>query len=60
MPRPIGLVSAKLLTLKVGQSHFVNLRRPDQAIRVAKKHAPAEAAWTVESVDGGKIVTRTR
>ena len=59
MPKQFEAVTARLLSLRPGQSCVVNVCRPDRQISVARKHEP-ERDWRVRSVDGGKVVTRVR
>ncbi len=59
MPKDIEEVTARLLSLRPGQSCVVNVRRPDRQISTARKREP-ERDWRVQSVDGGKVVTRVR
>jgi|KBSSwiStaDraftv2_1062776.scaffolds.fasta_scaffold2037968_2 hypothetical protein len=59
MPKAYGDITERLLKLPVGRSCVVTASRPDRYIKTVRKHAP-DGAWTVQSVDGGKVVTRVR
>ena len=59
MPKAFGDITERLLKLPVGRSCVVTASRPDRYIKTARRHAP-DTAWSVESVEGGKVVTRVR
>ena len=59
MPKDYGTITQRLLQLPVGRSCVVNVQRPDRYIKTVRKYAP-ETVWSVESVEGGKVVTRVR
>ena len=57
MPKPYGPVTERLLNLPVGKSCVVDVRRPDRQLATVRKYAP-DRQWSVESIDGRKVVTR--
>ena len=59
MSKTFGDVTDRLLRLAVGRSCVVNVRRPDRYLKTVRKYAP-HTEWSVESVEGGKVVTRVR
>jgi hypothetical protein len=59
LPKSYGDITERLLSLPVGRSCVVNVRRPDRYLMTVRKYAP-DSVWRVESVDGGKVVTRIR
>jgi hypothetical protein len=59
MPKAYGDLTERLLKLPVGRSCVAVGHHPDRCIKTAKKHEPS-GVWTIQTVDGGKIVTRVR
>jgi hypothetical protein len=57
MPKAYGAVTERLLKLRPGASCFVSLRRI--CFKTLRKYAP-EREWTVETREGGLLVTRLR
>lgn len=59
MPKGYSDITERLLNLQVGRSCVVNVTRPDRYLSTVRKYAP-DRAWSVESVDGAKVVTRLK
>jgi len=57
VPKPYGPVTERLLSLSVGKSCVVDVRRPDRQLATVRKYAP-DRRWSVQSIDGRKVVTR--
>jgi hypothetical protein len=59
VPKTYGEITERLLKLAVGRSCVVSAPHPHRYIKTVRKYAP-ETAWSVESVEGGRVVTRVR
>jgi len=57
MPKAYGPITERLLKLRPGGSCFVSLRR--LCFKTLRKYAP-EHEWSVETREGGLVVTRVR
>jgi len=59
LPKTYSDLTARILNLRVGASCAATSNHPDKVIKTARKYVPS-GVWTIETVEGGKLVTRVR